>query len=278
MLTQSHRFRWVVCQIDRLRRSFPASIRSALAELPESLDQTYEQTLLGIDKEKRKYAQHLFQCLTVSICPLHVEELGEIFAVRFDKTALPTFNPNWRPVHASEAVLSACSSLISIVDVAGSQVVQFSHFSVKEFLTSERLANSGMPLSSYHVLPEHAHSTLARASLSVLLQLDEKIDTNGIRRFPLAPYASRYWIDHARFRRVSSDVEDLMKDLFDSSKPYFASWVWLYDVDRHWLDPMADVHPTQPSAVPLYYASLCGLGGLVEHLVAAHPEEVNARG
>jgi ankyrin repeat protein len=70
----------------------------------------------------------------------------------------------------------------------------------------------------------------------------------------------------------------MVKCLLDPSKHHFAAWVWLYDVDRHWLDPMAEVHPTLPSAVPLYYASLCGLRGLVEHLVAAHPEEINARG
>jgi ankyrin repeat protein len=69
-----------------------------------------------------------------------------------------------------------------------------------------------------------------------------------------------------------------MEHLFDPSKPYFASRGWLYDVDHHWLDPMAEVCPTRPSAVPLYYASLCGLHGLVEHLVASHPEEINARG
>src|SRR5882757_2282670 len=100
MLTQSHRFRWVVCQIDRLRRSFPASIRSVLGDLPKSLDETYGRTLLGIDEEKREYAQRLFRCLMVSIRPLHVEELAEIFAIRFDNPVLPTFNSGWRPENA----------------------------------------------------------------------------------------------------------------------------------------------------------------------------------
>jgi hypothetical protein len=127
----------VACQIDRLRRSFPTSIQGALTELSETLDETYEQTLLGIDKEKRAYAQRLFQCVTVSIRPLWVEELAEILAVRFDKAAAPTFNADWRPIDASKAILSACSSLISIVNVARSKIIQFSHFSVKEFLTSD---------------------------------------------------------------------------------------------------------------------------------------------
>src|SRR6266850_1834656 len=171
MLSWLHRFRWTVCQIDRLRRCFPASIRSILDDLPKSLDETYSRTLLGIDEEKREYAQRLFRCLTVSIRSLRVEELAEIFAVRFDEAAPPTFNPDWRPVDASEA---ACSSLISIVDVAGSQIVQFALFSVKEFLISERLANADKPLSSYHILSEPAHTTFARACISVLLQLDDK--------------------------------------------------------------------------------------------------------
>ena len=164
------------------------------------------------------YAQRLFQCLSVSIRPLRVEELAEIFAVRSDVAGLPTFDPDFRPVDASKAVLSACSSLISIVDVAGSQVVQFSHFSVEEFLTSDRLANAKNSLSSYHILPESAHSTLARASLSVLLQLDDKIDRNAIHHFPFASYAAQYWINHARIEGVSShDVENMMKRLFDLS-------------------------------------------------------------
>src|SRR6266849_11026371 len=140
MLLWSCRFQWLVCQVDRLRRTFPASIRSVLKDLPESLNATYQQTLLGIDKEKRVYAQRLFKCLSESIRPLRIEELGEILAVQFDGTATPSFNENLRPPDAEEAVMRACTSLITIVNREGQQIVQFSHFSVKEFLTSERLA------------------------------------------------------------------------------------------------------------------------------------------
>ena len=44
------RFRWVVCQVDRLRRTFPASIRSVLDDLPKTLDETYGRILLGITR------------------------------------------------------------------------------------------------------------------------------------------------------------------------------------------------------------------------------------
>jgi ankyrin repeat protein len=268
----------VVCQVDRLCRTFAASIRSVLQDLPESLDKTYEQTLLGIDKEKRGYAQRLFRCLTVSIRPLRVEELAEIFAVQFGASATPIFNPDWRPENAEEAVMSACSSLIAVVDKEGHQIVQFSHFSVEEFLTSERLAMADERLSFYHILAEPAHTTLARASLSVLLKLDDKIDGDAISHFPLARYAARHWIDHAQFGNVSSHIREDMERLFDPAKPHFAAWVWIHDVDRNWIEPMSTAHPTSPEAEPLYYASLCGFRGLVEHMVAVHSPDIHSRG
>jgi ankyrin repeat protein len=249
-----------------------------LEDLPKTLDETYGRTLLGIDEEKREYAQRLFRCLAVSIRPLRVEELAEVLAIRFPKAALPTFNTAWRPQNAEEAVLSACSSLISIVDREGHRVVQFSHFSVKEYLTSERLATAEERLSYYHILPEPAHTILAHASLSVLLQLDDQIDQNSIAHFPLALYAARYWVVHAKFRDVSSQIQEVMERLFNPAMPQFTAWVWLHDIDHHWIQSMSTIHPTQPEAIPLYYASLCGFRALTEHLIAAHSPDVNSRG
>ena len=174
--------------------------------------------------------------------------------------------------------MSVCSSLITIVDREGSQVVQFSHFSVKEFLTSGRLATAEERLSYYHILLEPAHTILAHASLSVLLQLDDKIDKDTIGHFPLASYAARHWVDHARFMSVSSHVQEVMEHLFDAAKSHFAAWVWLHDIDRYWIEHMSKIHPTRPEAEPLYYAALCGFRGLVEHLIAVDSQDVNSRG
>ncbi|KAH9061914.1 hypothetical protein EDB87DRAFT_1560217, partial [Lactarius vividus] len=158
-------FRWVYCLLDILRRCFPASIHSILDHLPETLDETYEHMLRRIDKVKRQFSHRLFQCLAVSVRPLRVEELAEILAVRFGPGAVPQFNVGWRLGDAEEAVLSACSSLITIVNVNGSRIVQFSHFSVREFLTSDRLFAAGEDVSCYRIVPHLAHVTLAQASL-----------------------------------------------------------------------------------------------------------------
>ena len=278
LVTELCRFRWVFCQLETLRRSSPPAIRRVLDELPKSLDETYEKTLLGIEEEQRDYAHRLFQCLTVAVRPLCVEELAEILAIRFGPGQLPEYHVDWRSEDPQEDILHACSTLITVVDVKGSQIVQFSHFSVKEFLTSDRLAIAAENLSRYYILRKSAHTILAQASLSVLLHLDDQVDKITMKNFPLAVYAAQQWVDHAHFEDVSSLIEDQMECLFDANKSHFAAWVWIYDIDHPFREPMFSVHPTPPEAVPLYYATLFGLGNLVEHLAITHPGHVNMRG
>jgi hypothetical protein len=165
-LTELCRFQWVFCQLEILRRKLPPNIQVALDELPKTLDGTYKHALLSIDEDKQEYAQRLFICLTVSIRPLHVAELAEVLAIRFDANGLANYDVGWRLGEAENAVLSVGSSLISVVNVDGSQVVQLSHFSVKEFLISDRLATLGDNLSYYYILPSPANTILAKACLS----------------------------------------------------------------------------------------------------------------
>ncbi|KAH9985038.1 hypothetical protein BJV74DRAFT_988733 [Russula compacta] len=274
-------FRWVYCQLDTLRRCMPSSIRKALDELPTTLDDTYERVLQEIPKEKRQHAHRLFQCLIAAIRPLHVEELAEIFAIEFDADASPNLMEGWRPQHAEEAVLSACSTLIAVVEDNISKIVQFSHFSVKEFLISDRLRTSSVGnIRYYHILLDAAHTILARACVAVLLQLDEKVDKNRLRSFPLVFYAAQNWVDHARFEDVASRILDPIECLLDPSKPYLAAWTWIYDVDRGRsrgsIDDLPE-HPPRPEVTALYYAVLCGLSGLAKHLIVARGEDVNVK-
>jgi ankyrin repeat protein len=261
-----------------LRDCFPPDIRRALEELPISLDETYNRTLLGIGSAKREYAYRLFQCLAVSVRPLHVEELAEVLAIRPDGGEDSEYHSDWRPEDARQAVLSACSSLIMIVNVNGPPVVQFSHFSVKEFLMSSRLAKAGEHLSLYHILPHSAHTFLSRSCLSVLLNLDDQVEKSAVEKQPFIIYAAQYWVDHAKFAGASSIVQDLMERLFDSDSPHFARWVWIYDIDRPWKGFVPTIRPTQPEAKPLYYAALCGFRELTENLIITHRMDIDALG
>ena len=116
MLIVLDRFLWVSYQLDTLRRRFPSGIRKALNELPATLDETYAQALEGIPKEKLQHAHRLFQCLVAALRPLRVEELTEIFAIQLGPGVAPNLVEDSRPENPEEVILSACSTLIDIID------------------------------------------------------------------------------------------------------------------------------------------------------------------
>ena len=287
MLKFLNRFRWAFCQLETLRHCLPPSVHRTLDELPESLDETYERILKEIKKPNRDHARRLLQCLVVATRPLRVEELAEVLAVDFDDAeGIPKLNPNWRWEDEEQALLTSCSSLIAIVEAKNSRVVQFSHFSVKEFLTSTRLATSNKEVSRYHIDFEPAHTILAQACMGILLQPDgpdDGVEENSVgRNSSLAEYAAQHWVTHAQFESVSLSLREAMKYLFDPDKPYFAAWLELHNIDirpgieessLYWVAPSLT-----SSASPLYYAALCGFQSLAEHLVVKYPQHVDASG
>ena len=278
--SRDFRFRWAYCQLEALRQCPLRYISSTLEELPETLDETYDRMLQAIPRKMRIDAHRIFQWLTVSSRPLRVDEVAEVFAIKFDEetSGIPKFDPSWRDANAETAVLSACSTLVALVDDQWDRkIVQFSHFSVKEYLTSNRIANAEH-VSHFHIHPKLAHTLLAKSCLSVLFGLDYNMDKAKIKNFPLAEYAARYWVDHARFEDVSLYIQDGMDLLFDKDKPHFNIWIWVYNMDEYCVKYFSTVRPEQPDAVPLYYAALCGFRGLVERLLTAHPEDLNAEG
>ena len=256
-----------------------------LEELPETLDETYERILRDITKANRGHAHRLLQCLTAAVRPLRVAELAEVLAVDFGTGACgggtSKLNPDWRWDDQQQAVLSTCSSLISIVDENDYQVVQFSHFSVKEYLMSSRLIGSQADVSRFHIILEQAHTVFAKVCLGVLLRLDEQADWHNVKdSFPLARYAAKHWVDHVKFEHVSSHVREAMEDFFDPANPSFAAWSRLHDFD-HGDFPLFMFSVTSNrrlAATPLYYAALCGFHDLAEHLIIKYPQQVNANG
>jgi ankyrin repeat protein len=270
------RFRWVFCQLETLQQCLPQSLRRTLNELPDSLDETYERVMMEIKRANQSHAYRMLQCLTVAIRPLSVAELAELLAFDFDeaKGGIPKLNSNWRWEDHEQAVLSTCSSLITVVPNDGSPVVQFSHFSVKEFLMSDRLATSRRDISQYHISLEDAHTLLTQASLSILLR-DPDVNAPADSA-PLAGYAAEHWVTHAQVKNVVARVRDGMECLFDPDKPYFEAWVQLHDIgpDIYFKTPP----DPEPGVRPLYYAALGGFHKLVEHLTLKYPQCADATG
>jgi hypothetical protein len=250
-------------------------------------DETYCHMLLGIAEEKRGHAQRLFRCLTVSIRPLRAEELAEIFAVSFgrtDWTGLPTFFAALRPKNAEEAVISTCSSLISIVNREGRRVVEFSHFSARvsqggqltmgqsSLDIAEILLDSGAGVNAADNegwTPLHAAARYGyRDAVELLLSSGATLDVrNKKQRTPLhlsCGYGKLYVSDYLIYR--GSDVNSW--DEYGFTPLHMASRYGHVDVVRLLLDHGADAN-TQRDELwsPLHLASTNGHLEIVKLLV-----------
>ena len=278
----SNRFRWVYCQLEALQPCFPNNLRRMLEELPKSLDETYQRILKEINNANHKQAHQLLQCLAVAQRPLQVEELAEVLALDVDSGGIPRFNANWRWEDHEAAVLSACSSLVSVVINHGyrindgSRVVQFSHFSVKEFLTSDRLT-SMEDVSYFYIASEPSHAILAQACLGVFFSVDDHTSEERIEDIALLSYADEYWDEHARVGKVELRIQDALDCFFDVDKPHFeAHFCRGIDGDslRLFRVPIEDPKGVLSPATTFFFASKIGLRCLAERLIASNQQQI----
>lgn len=112
--------------------------------------------------------------------------------------------------------------MVTVANVHGNQIVQFSQFSV---LTGYCLASSEH-VSRFLVLPGTAHTILAKACLGLLLRLSTASTREVSRCCPLCCRA----LGKPCTRR--SLIDDGMESLLDGNKPYFAARLWVYDIDN----------------------------------------------
>jgi ankyrin repeat protein len=272
----SNRFRWVYCKLDVLRQCHRNDLRRILKELPQSLDETYQRILKEINDAYRKEAHRLFQCLVVAQRPLRVEELAEVLALDVDAGGIPRFNAKRRRENHEAAVLSICSSLVSVVDHDGSRVVQFCHFSVKEFLMSDRLSSTE-DISQFHISREPSHLILAQACLSVFLSVDDRTSEDSAGDNPLSKYASEHWLEHALVGEVELHIADALDCLFDRDKPHFEALLRRAGMSRELRFSDKDPRLMLTPAFPLSVAAKFGLSGLAKRLIVANPQVTGYR-
>ena len=232
-----------------------------------------------IDEQNRDYAHRLFQCVAAASRPLRAEELAEFLAFDFEAGSTPTFLADWRSEDPENEVLSICSTLLVVVKPpSGSPVIQFAHFSVKEYLTSARLAETKDTISRFHVSMTTAHIVVSQACLGFLLHLDENITKDSLSVLPLAEYAAEHWADHALFENVSPKVQVGMKRLFDPNKCHLSVWVWIYDPEDLQHRSYHSERPAEARATPLHYAAVFNMHDIAMFLIIEHSQDVNARG
>jgi hypothetical protein len=177
-------------------------VKQALKSLPETLDQTYDRILQKIPGKDMDYAKAALIWLACSERPLSLEELAEAIIVQ---PFVKTIDPEDRLSDPLE-VLEICGSLVSLSQVEGRysdgryalglrfRTVQLSHYSVKEYLMSERMRSKKETAMYVHAFHK-AQQILAETCITYLLLDDIEVDTEFdylIKLYPLLGYSAYY--------------------------------------------------------------------------------------
>ena len=145
--------------------------------------------------------------------------------------------------------------------------IRLAHFSVKEYLVSDRIQHS--PSFAYSLKEEVSNELIAADCLVYLLHLiepDNRRSELTIVEYPLARYAARYWIDHIYFvKGPKSTALTLVQELFLKREEIFVNWIQIWNPDRLIWSSWTQVRMS--SCPPLYFASLLGFLESVETLV-----------
>ena len=262
----------MVCQLDSLRKCLKLdALRKALNTLPKTLDDTYERILFNLDQEYKEDALKLFQWLCFSERPMRLDKMVEVLAI--DSNSDSRFSPEQRLPDPYD-ILTICSTLVSVTagteretstETAKTQILRLAHFSVKEYLISDRLKNASM--HCYHITPLSANVSIAKACLTYLLYFENPIisRTEFDHEFPFGIYAARFWSRH--YRSITNDanreaIDFLAFNLVESEKSCFINWL---SINYPW--GLSDQGETQKILSPLYCMSLLGISGVCKMLL-----------
>ncbi|KAK3896805.1 hypothetical protein C8A05DRAFT_48313 [Staphylotrichum tortipilum] len=200
------RFQYVALQFDTLRNlsSMPL-IRLALQDLPVGLDDTYDRILLSIDPSYQLQVANTLKWLALCERPFELEQLGHIFILHPEPPALrwseQLFNPQDTLKYLSCLVHTRARQFKR--SYTSGTVAYLAHFSIKEYLVSQRIAQG--PAARFGFSEEDAHLYIARCCLAYHFQRDaagisvrepsrRKGDNDD--RYWLDIYAAANWPDH----------------------------------------------------------------------------------
>ncbi|KAJ7691821.1 ankyrin repeat-containing domain protein [Mycena rosella] len=232
-------FRWVACQIDSLQDCLQSEVEPILKSLPKNLEDTYRAILDRIPSTSKPIARRIFHIIAFAQQTLSVEALGEVFTVDFDTDpSCPRHKLEYRERDPAKQLLRICSSLIRIVPAKDNiPIIEFSHFTVDEYLRSPHATSS---LGIYRLDAELAHTTLAQMCLSCILSDEYTAATfppsdqfiGPLPSFgPFGDYATQYWTFHARYGHVSSSTAQLLLQIFDPGRAHFDAWSRIYSAE-----------------------------------------------
>ncbi|KAK4041653.1 ankyrin repeat, PH and SEC7 domain-containing protein secG [Parachaetomium inaequale] len=267
----------VECQFAALEACPGSKTRldALLGSLPRTLDKTYERMLYSIEEESVDDARRILTLLCTAKRPLRVEELIDGIAVELGDD--PKFNEDSRLMNEND-IRHICPGFIEVDLKAESNevTVRIAHYSVQEYLESDRILTSGT--ARFSVRRAEANTEVASICLAYLVDpgLSEAYinQVEGFhKQYPLAAYAASNWPEHYHEGSCSDPrLHHLALALFHDDQVALVSWANSYKWGGYKRDGLGD-----RTLSPLYLAARLGLDPVVRVLAdetaAARPSK-----
>ncbi len=204
--------------------------------------------------------------------PLIVSELIDGIAIEINPPRLNT--KHW--LQDADDVLNICPGLVDFgistinrTRIYGReqqmQTVHIAHFSVQEYLESKRIQR--LKAALFSLLDITAHAEIAQISLIHWLEPDlasVKLDKNLLEEYPLAYFAAESWYHYYQSAKRKFELQNLVLKLFQCQKDLFCAWILILG---------SEPYRASPDGSPIYYASLLGLGRVLEELLFPRQQE-----
>jgi hypothetical protein len=155
--------------------------------------------------------------------------------------------------------------------------VRIAHFSVQEYLESDRIKQQ--KAAAFAIQSAAAHAEIAQICLVYLQEpglSSGNLDYTKLDEFPLAHFAAMFWHHHYKNAiGTTSCLDNLILRIFQQHHGSFHTWVKLHNVDRPWKTRVNFLLDSSDIASPVYYASLLGLDRVLHELINICQEHVN---
>ncbi|OBT87645.1 hypothetical protein VE02_02686 [Pseudogymnoascus sp. 03VT05] len=227
-------FRWAVCQIDRLQRMKPERpiIMEALYNLPKTLDETYERIFLEIPLEDWAVVRQVFEWTLFHSKLYGTKVPCEIVIQALEKNPLADTYGNGN-FYDDTTIKELCGCLITISnglpfgfsavpevddedenDVFRPPSISFAHYTVLEFLDSERISRSR---ASYFAFPKD-HILLDLVKAAILMALNPTTYTDGHGSDEHLTYSAGNFLQNVVDKSLNQDSDETQETEYWSNR------------------------------------------------------------
>ena len=217
----NHVFLWAVLVVQSLNAAYDEgadsdSLRDLLLDIPEELNEIFER-LLGPAEAIPPWTLVMLQLVLFSLRPLDIRTLYLLVIARTKPQKLRAWSESGMTTDRAQSyIITASRGLLEIVRTStkvgdNSQIVQFIHESVRDYLYHDLQPSKNLNSADFH---EHCHEEISWACVNSLATLNTDYSLGNILNlddWPNGVYGMEYALNHIEEVLDSGKLRDLLR-------------------------------------------------------------------